>query len=1065
MSKKIDNLERLLLYEKDIKIIPKPFWEDSEIIEVNRLPPRASFIPFASKSECTDAGYSYINSSFSSRVYDLTGQWNFCFHENAREQNLLFKKSFSKVESLFCPVSVPSCWQSYGFDTYNYVNIQYPFCASPPFLPAINPAGIYKRKFCFKLDDNFLYTIHFAGVASSFSLFINGHFAGYSQGSHMPAEFDITKFLIDDENEITVIVYKWCTDSYLEDQDMFRLNGIFRSVSILSRPKCYILDYHFDYTQQNNIITINLNVNINNLSDEKIVTDIKAELREINNGILADSSISSESDLVSYSWNIDENHIKKWTAETPYLYALSIELESEFGSETIGALVGFKFITTDGGVFKINGNPIKIKGVNRHDSDPLSGYTNTLSHIEKDLKLMKSLHINAIRTSHYPSDPLLMQLCDIYGFYIIDEADLECHGAYYMDYGINYFSDNLSWEKSFIDRSERLVLRDRNHPCVVMWSLGNESGFGRNHDTMAEIIRKYSADIPIHYEGRYFSEQKGYDVVSMMYPTIEQLEEHGKNESNDLRPFIMCEYAHAMGTGPGSLNDYWELVDKYPRLMGGCIWEWCDHAVCQKTDNGDLIFRYGGDFGDYPNDGNFCVDGLVFPDRTLHTGALEVKSQYSPIRFSEFNRSENAVIIQNRYAFLSTSHISFSYFIEKNGIEIFRDKLLVKEINPGEIQTIEIPEIPEDESAAESAVYIFFEAVDTRPDSLGFECNLLGKQQFEYEIHSYKPDFLNFNSGNKLSYSETSENVTIHSNLFYYNFSKITGLFNEFYYKGISFVSKREKLNTDIHHLGLGPKLNIWRAPTDNDMYIKKDWLDLRYDKATSHITEIETVAAGNEVKIICNGFFGAPSFSPLFTFKTIICVSSNGHIGIKCNVYPVKPDKLTYLPKLGMIFDMDRRFENVTWFGRGPHHSYPDFKSSSFISLFDKKISEVHEDHIRPQESGNRSDTNFMNVSDINGNSLMFYSNTHFNFSTHHFDLYQLTNLTHREELKDQNLTQVFIDPFLSGLGNQSCGFPPLEKYRVIPDKQLSFSFNVVPFNLNSTIFNLHGGYFHGSK
>ncbi|MDT3425855.1 beta-galactosidase [Paenibacillus forsythiae] len=526
---------------------------------------------------------------------------------------------------------VPSCWQTSGYDQLHYTNINYPIPCDPPFVPDDNPAGLYIRDFNLegRLAEKETYLV-FEGVNSCFYLWVNGSFAGYSQGSRMPAEFRVTPCLRPGSNRVAAMALKWCDGTYLEDQDAWRYSGIFRDVYLLGRDPVHIRDVGIRPELAADFGSALLHIDLKSTGS----LNVAAELRDARNRSIVQGDIAVDGDG---TLQIKVDAPVLWNAEQPYQYQLYIRA----GEEVLRFPVGFRSVDIQGGVFRINGKAVKLKGVNRHDSHPVLGQTIPLSHMKQDLNQMKRHNINTIRMSHYPNDPRFLDLCDEYGFYVIDEADLECHGIGiaedWADGAFHKLSADPQWRDTFLDRAVRLLERDKNHPSVVIWSLGNESGYDENHIAMAEWTKRRDPSRPVHYEGaapRYngHANTEYLDMESRMYATVDEIEAYANDESSR-KPLFLCEYSHAMGNGHGDLHDYWKVIDRYPKLMGGCVWEWCDHGIAAKTEDGTAFYAYGGDFGDRPNDGNFCIDGLVSPDRRPHTGLLELKQIIAPVQF------------------------------------------------------------------------------------------------------------------------------------------------------------------------------------------------------------------------------------------------------------------------------------------------------------------------------------------------------------------------------------------------------------------------------------------------
>ncbi|NLC68517.1 MAG: DUF4981 domain-containing protein, partial [Clostridiaceae bacterium] len=706
------------------------YWEDPGVLHVNREKPRAYYIPYA------DARTASSNKRGKSPFYQtLNGSWKFKYYKSVKLVEDGFFGKDADVNT-WDDLIVPSCWQVKGYDQCHYTNVNYPFTCDPPHVPGENPAGVYVREFNISSSwENKEKYIVFEGVNSCFYLWVNGVFAGYSQGSRVPAEFNITPYISAGRNRIAVMVLKWCDGSYLEDQDVWRFSGIFRDVYLLARDKQHIRDVFIkqEFSKDFKKATVKCEINIKAGAEDDI-GDVKEDIykaevfkEEVREDILKEEVIKEEIEKIraelvdnkgmriaglvkSAEGNrfndhsigcanaVIENAVVEfeidnpvlWNAENPYLYRLFIH----YGEEVLLFYVGLRKIEIKDGVFMINGRAVKLKGVNRHDSHLELGQTVPLNHMVRDLMIMKRHNINAIRTSHYPNDPRFLDLCDYYGFYVVDEADLECHGVQRAG-DFHMLSKDPVWEEAFVDRVRRMVERDKTHACVVMWSLGNESGYDINHIAMARWTKSRDESRPVHYEGaasiyRGNPDTRFIDVESRMYPHVEFVEQYALNEENK-KPLFLCEYSHAMGNGPGDLKDYWDIIYKYPRLMGGCVWEWCDHAIKSLTRDGREYYAYGGDFGDEPNDGNFCMDGLVYPDRRPHTGLLELKKVIAPVKIEAYDLERGLIKVTNLYDFKDLSGITLAWKVERNGETIKQGEIYDLAIGPQQSAIIELP--------------------------------------------------------------------------------------------------------------------------------------------------------------------------------------------------------------------------------------------------------------------------------------------------------------------------------------------------------------------------------------
>jgi beta-galactosidase len=662
----------------------KKYWEDPNVLQINREKPRAYYIPYGNKETALTQ-----KRSTSPFYQSLNGSWKFQYHKSVKSVEDDF---YAKTENIsqWNDLIVPSCWQVKGYDQCHYTNVNYPFPCDPPFVPNENPAGLYVRNF--NVSENWVDKekyIVFEGVNSCLYLWVNSVFVGYSQGSRMPAEFNITPYIVAGNNKIAVMVLKWCDGSYLEDQDLWRFSGIFRDVYLLARDKAHIRDVFNRQEISEDLQSALLKCEIDTIES----LEVKVELVDKEENVIGEAKAIVDG---KETIEIKVNNPIFWNAENPYLYKLFIY----GGEEALTFNTGFRKIEIKDNIFMVNGKAIKLKGVNRHDSHPELGQTISLNYMIKDLMIMKRHNINTIRTSHYPNDPRFLNLCDEYGFYVVAEADLECHGVFTAG-DFHMLTRNPEWQEAFLDRIERLVERDKNHPSTIIWSMGNESGYGINHMVMARWTKDRDSSRPVHYEGadpRYNGDTnvECLDMESRMYPSTEYIEEYALNQNNK-KPLFLCEYSHAMGNGPGDLKDYWDIIYKYPKLMGGCVWEWCDHGIKTSTEDGKEFYAYGGDFGDKPNDGNFCLDGLVYPDRTPHTGLLELKKVIAPVKIEGEGLINGIIKVTNLYDFIDLSDITLVWKIEKEGVTVQQGEIFDLQVEPQGSQLVKLPySLPEE---------------------------------------------------------------------------------------------------------------------------------------------------------------------------------------------------------------------------------------------------------------------------------------------------------------------------------------------------------------------------------
>lgn len=1007
-----------------------PDYQNLKVLHKNCLKPRAFFIPTGTLSECQTIGNIH-GMEKSSRCMLLSGDWKFRYYTSP----ILVEDSAVTAENdlEWNDTVVPSCWQSQGYEPPFYVNNDFTCPAIPPYVPNANPVGVYKKSFFYKENsDNQRTVLTFLGVASGFHVYMDGKEVGYSQGTHNMSEFDVTGFLTEGQNDLTVLVYKWCDGSYLESQDMFRYNGIFRDVYLTFLPEKSIADFEFRCAPKSGSVSqawkcsLCVDVNGEDLCDvEFILSDGKT--------VCASGKTQADS-RAEFLFEVQSP--KLWNAEQPNLYHLYIRLFKN-GSEIecVGDRVGFKCLDYADKFLKVNEVPIKIKGVNHHDTSPKNGYVMTVAELKKDLELMKSCNVNTVRCSHYPADPRFMQLCDELGFYVIDEADLETYGALNMT-DMDYFGKNPDFTAAFLDRYERLYYRDRNHVSIIMWSLGNEAGIGKNFDIGYQYLTDFQSGIPVQYETCFRDhvyKERGYDIVSLMYPTHEKIEEW--MEKDDNRPFYMCEYCHAMGLGPGSFKEYWEQIYKYDKFIGGCVWEWSDHAVLH-TKKGEPKYTYGGDHGEYVHDANFCCDGLVYPDRTLSTSCIEMKNVYRPLRFSLISVTENAAVVEvlNTTSFTAASVFTCEYEILLDGKCVAVGKLAVA-TPPYRREQLKI-----DAALLTEGEYVL--NITTRN-----KCGTVGTDSLELKKRAVKLPKVQ-----KLPFSVWKDDrfFIVESTAGKLTFDRYTCTFSSYIFGGVEMINQ-SPLNDGYGVFNKNVRgfyLNIWRPVTDNDLRYKNEWYNRGYHMMWTNMTSCEIEKNADDVTITVRGFLSPPKYGGEFTFETKYIVYGDLTIDAT-HVLTTLRDGLFFLPKFGMMFEMPKAFDRVVWYGRGEHENYADFKEHSKIGVFDKQVSELRDHHIVPQESGMRSDIRSVAFLNSNHCGLAFYANGGLlNFNASHYPMTMIEAAKHREDLTECDTVEVHIDGFVSGVGSNSCGNPPLEKYQVKAqtDQPLKFAYRIAP-------------------
>lgn len=1001
----------------------QPEWQNPELLHINREPARAYYIPFHSLETAL------AHHKGTSPYYKLlNGTWKFSYYNTYMEAPSNFHEVNYCAEN-WATIPVPSNWQLHGYDIPQYTNINYPFPFNPPYVPNENPAGLYIKEFSipanWKAEDIFL---NFEGVNACFYVWVNGTFIGYSQGTHIPSEFNITNALVEGTNKLAVKVLKWCDGSYLEDQDFYRLSGIFRDVFLLARSPIHVRDFFVKPTLDETYTNGTLNVEVD--FSRTLEGSFTASLFDADNNLVT-STTATESNLT-----LEVPNAHKWTAETPYLYTLVFEYNDEF----IPTQVGFRTLeVAEDGALLVNGVAIKLKGVNRHDSHPDLGHYTPVQHMIDDLLLMKRHNINTVRTSHYPNTSEFLRLCNQYGFYVVDEADLETHGTY-VDPNCNILTDDPTWQEAYVDRMVRMVERDKNHPCVIMWSLGNESFMGPNHVAMANWAKERDASRLVHYEGTTSccgNVEKGceegkihscVDVVSYMYPSPEYVGKEGES-TDDLRPFFMCEYSHAMGVGPGDLKDYWDVFYKYPRLIGGCVWEWCDHSVRQYDGDKDF-FVYGGYFGEFPHDGNFCVDGLVSPDRVPHTGLKEYKHVIQPVQATAFDPTHGIVTFTNRYDFLDLSDLKLEWTVTKDGT-IYES---------GTITNIQIPP----HTSADVAIgytlpavidgdfflnLSFVQKTSTPWAAPGYE---VAFDQFELAMAPY----YEIPVADTIIVKEDPLNITFEGENFNYSFNKFYGSFESLQTNGIELLAAR-------------PKTSIWRAPTDNDRNIQHRWRSALMHHATPHIYEANIVeTTGQYVTLEVNYALVAPSVRPLLHGTTTYKVWATGEISV--NMKATVRDNIEELPRFGLELHMPAGNENVSFFGMGPNENYVDLCQSSYMGRFNTTVDGLYELYIKPQECGNHTQVRWATIHNQSGVGLLFKGDTAFSLSALHFTAEDLTTTPMHHQLQRRKETILHIDYRQTGIGSNSCG-PELASKYAFSEKEINFNFSMKPIWLEN--------------
>ena len=1008
-------------------IVPR-YYENLSVLHENTMPARAYYIPASKRMDNL-----VEHREESDRMQLLNGTWKFQYFNSIYDiQDSFFEKNYDTEN--FDEIQVPSVWQMAGYDTHQYTNIRYPFPFDPPYVPQDIPCGAYVHTFEYSRDEKAPKSfLNFEGVDSCFYVWINGSYVGYSQVSHMTSEFDITDVLQDGTNTVAVLVMKWCDGSYLEDQDKFRMSGIFRDVYILKRPKQAISDYHIKTRIEDMLAKVEIEMKFYS------PLNVKISIEDRNGAVVALGSIAEEGTAV-----LEIASPELWNTENPYLYKLILETENE----VIVDHIALRKIEIKDQVIYLNGQKIKFRGVNRHDSDPVTGFTINTEQITTDLTLMKQHNFNAIRSSHYPNAPFFYEMCDKYGFMVIDEADIEAHGPFMIyrkeDTDYNRFkrwnekiADDPVWEEAIVDRVKLMVERDKNRFCIVMWSMGNESAYGCNFEKALEWTKNFDPDRITQYESaRYRNYDETYDysnldVYSRMYPALSEIQEYLDKDGS--KPFLLVEYCHSMGNGPGDFEDYFQMIQDNDKMCGGFVWEWCDHAIAHGTaENGKTIYAYGGDHGEEIHDGNFCMDGLVYPDRTVHTGLLEYKNVYRPARVISYNKESGELVLHNYMDFDDLKdYVKISYELTQDGLVISKGILPEFSVAPhGEGKTNLKINVPENGKCYLKLIYHLKKELPLLDEDhiLGFDEIEVSKEDTKCKLaEKWIPKTV---VDSELQVNENDTQIHIKGREFAYTIDKRTALFTEMKFAG------REYLNHPM-------ELNIWRAPTDNDMYIKSEWKKAHYDKAYTRAYTTEVVQGKHGVKITSHASVVAETVQKILDVTITWKIEAAGKID--ADIAVTKDDEFPDLPRFGVRMFLDKKLSAARYFGMGPQESYCDKHQAASHGLYQANVDDLHEDYIRPQENGSHYDCEYVELNNSRY-GIVASAEKAFSFNASYYTQEELEKKTHNYELIESDSVVFCVDYALNGIGSNSCGPVVLDQYR-FDDVLFRFQFTLIPY------------------
>lgn len=988
-------------------------WEDVTITDINRMKARASFYTYPNKQSALKDEPSYTH-NFKS----LNGQWDFLFLSAPEYSPADFEQPKFNIED-WDTITVPSNWQMEGYGNMHYADLWYNFPIRPPFVPTENPTGIYKRHF--NITEQWLQeeiVLRFHGVDSAFHLWVNGQEVGYSKGARMTTEFNISDHVHPGENEVTVRVYQWSDGTYIEDQDMWWLSGIYRDVELYTQPKTGLEDFKVDTDLMNDYTVGELRVS-GVIRSSKENMSLSYELLDNQQQVI----LSGETALMSeFQISKKVKNPKLWSAEDPNLYTLLISVKHDDEViEVIPQKVGFRQIELKGKTFTVNGIAIKFKGVNRHDYHPQTGRVVTKENVIDDIELMKQHNINAIRTAHYPNSPFFYELCDRYGMYVIDEADIECHG-FELTGNYNWISDDTVWEKVYVDRLIRMVERDKNHPSIIMWSLGNESGFGHNFRKMAEVCKEIDSTRLVHYEGD--SKTEVTDVYSTMYTWLENQPKTRISMQDVIdkstKPHIHCEYGHAMGNGPGGLKEYQELIYAHEHLQGGFIWEWFDHGIETTDKTGEVYYKYGGDFGDDPTNDNFCIDGLLMPNRTPSPALIEYKKVIEPVHTHIIDLKKGLISVENKYDFINLEHLTLYYSIEKDGQSIQNGTANLDDIKARSTKEIKLDyhiDFIKEDGTDYYLTISYATNYDFKWVSRGHE---LATAQFELPVHTNP---IRINPVGQVQVKENGYTLKLSGDSFEVIFDTVRG-------RIISWTRSEKEI------VQRGPKLQFWRAPIDNDMYLLKDYKE-KYFVHLWHET-IESFKYNqleNNVEIIVKTVNGTTNSAWYYDSEYKYIIYPNGDIDFEVSGEPAGmiENAPAMIPRIGVEMELHASCEYTRWYGKGPGESYADSQQANLMGVYEKKVDELFTNYVHPQENGNRTNTNWVRLVDRNGVGLMASSikEDPFNFSASYYEVEDIEKAKHTIDLKKRNYIKLHLDYKQNGLGSNSCGQSQLEKHR----------------------------------
>ncbi len=1020
---------------------PQP-WQDQSVCQINREMPHAHFIPYANLKQARSG-----DKWQSTMIQSLNGKWKFNLaHKPADRPFWFFKDDFDTRK--WDEIKVPANWEMEGYDYPIYTNVQYPHQKTPPTIQAFyNPVGSYKRTF--EIPDDWKgkdVIIHFGAVSSCLNLWVNGQYVGYSEDSKTPAEFNITKYLKEGKNSVSAEVFRWSDASYLEDQDFWRMSGITRDVYLKVRNPQQIQDFRVDAGLDSLYSTgvFHANIAVVNLGENTKSAELDAELYD-GNKLVKKFTKKLPIGKTSVLFDAQLPNVKQWSAEIPSLYELVITLKNANGTvEVIRQEVGFRTVEIKNGTLRINGKYVYMKGVDLHEHNDKTGHVQDKETMLLDIKTMKSHNINAVRTSHYPQPELWYELCNKYGLYIVDEANIESHG---MGYGPESLAKDPSWQKAHLYRTENMFERDKNQPCVIIWSLGNEAGNGINFEATYDYLKSVDQTRPVQYERA--GHNYNTDIFCPMYMHIDRMEKYALSKPD--KPLIQCEYAHAMGNSVGNLQDYWDVIEKYDVLQGGFIWDWVDQGLLTTNEAGEEFWAYGGDFGPdtVPSDGNFCNNGLVDPDRTIKPALLEVKKVYQNIEFDAVDLKNGIISIKNKYSFINLSDFDFTWEVTGDGEIVDSGQLKDIYFNPGETEKVNTGMKISPKPGVE--YFLTVRAKLKKDKDLVAAGTELAAEQFELPQYKAVPK-VNTAEFAPLKLEDNDAVATVSGDGFSIRFDKKNGIISSF-----------KKGKTEL--LKSGPVPNFWRAPIDNDFGNGLYKRNRVWRKAGENrkVTEA-TVRKIDDNKVMVNFKFNLMNEEneAIATYSSIYTVYGSGDVVVN-NHFKMIKEQLPHILRMGMNLVMPRKFDQMSWFGRGPQESYWDRKTAAFVGLYSGSVADQYQAYLRPQENGNKTDVRWVVITDKKGNGLFFAGMPLLEVSAHHnimedFESPERTDgrqrpgtkvvNRHTTDVKPRDLTSVNIDYKQMGVGGDNSWGAHTHPEYTLRKRAYSYSFRMRPIS-----------------